>query len=377
MKTLTKVDLEDYIRGANILGCGGGGTAASGQEMVEYAFEKRYKFKLRDISEYKPDEMLCIISGVGGGVPPEVKKKVEPYAKMFEQTREARFKRLLKTTEELANYIGKEFSTYVPSETGGGNGVMPMLLNAMEDKTSVDGDGCGRAKPEIGISLTHVAGIPIAPISMVTPFYESIIVKTAVDDYRGEDITRHVAVASGGSVTAARSSAPAKEFKKGIAVGQVTRCMKIGAAIRKATEAGSDPVAAFVKAGEAVKFFEGKVSGYEFEGKGGFNWGNWHIEGSGKYKGHKLKVWYKNENMVSWLDEKPYVVSPDLICIVDAKTSGGLSNFSTAGNEGKDVTVLAVKAVEQWRTPKGVEIFGPRHFGFDLDYVPMEKVLKA
>lgn len=366
----------DYIRGAVILGCGGGGVAESGKEQVDYAFEKGLKFNLKDISEYKDDEMMCIISGVGGGVSPEIKKKVEPYQNKAPVSREARHERLLKTIEVLESYIGKKFSSCVPSETGGGNGVMPMLLNALKGNPSVDGDGCGRAKPEICISLTHVSGIPIAPISVVTPFLESVIIKSAVDDYRGEDMTRYLAVASGGGVTAARSSAPVKNFKKSIAVGQVTRCQKIGAAIRKATESGSDPVEAFIKTTDAYKLFEGKVTEYEFEGRGGFNWGNWHIKGSGKYNGETLKVWYKNENLVSWLNEKPYVVSPDLICIVDSKTCDGLSNFSTAGNDKRDVTVLGVKAIDAWRSAKGIEIFGPQHFGFDLDYTPLEEIVK-
>lgn len=375
MKTLSKVDLEDYIVGAVILGCGGGGGAAGGMELVERAFEGGYKFNLVDIDELKDDDMLCVISGVGGGVPQEVRDKVAPYAKMFERTPETRLKRLLKTTEELSKFIGKGFISYLPSETGGGNGVMPMFLNAAEGKPSVDGDTCGRAKPEIGISLTHVAGIPMAPIAMVTPFDEVVIVKSAIDDYRGEDITRHVAVASGGGVTAARSSGTVKQFKNGIAPKQVSRCIKIGAAIRKARESGGDPREAFVKASGAVKLFEGKVSAYEAEGRGGFNWGNWYISGKNEFKGQKLRVWYKNENLLSWLDEKPYVRSPDLICIVDSKTCEGLSNFMGTQHEGKDITVYGAKAIDRWRTPKGIDVFGPRHFGFDLDYVPMEKLL--
>jgi DUF917 family protein len=26
------------------------------------------------------------------------------------------------------------------------------------------------------------------------------------------------------------------------------------------------------------------------------------------------------------------------------------------------------------RTAKGIEMFGPRHFGYDLDYVPVEEL---
>ncbi|MFB0558461.1 MAG: hypothetical protein ACETVY_05015 [Candidatus Bathyarchaeia archaeon] len=30
--------------------------------------------------------------------------------------------------------------------------------------------------------------------------------------------------------------------------------------------------------------------------------------------------------------------------------------------------------MDKWRTPKSIEILEPRHFGFDLDYVPLEKI---
>ena len=375
MKTLTKQDLEDYIIGAVILGTGGGGSGARGKDLVKHAFEKGLEFKLADLDEFDDEDMLCIISGVGGGVPEEARKKVEPYAHLRDTDPEARFRHSLKSIEELEKYIGKKFASFVPSETGGGNGVMPMYLNALVGNPSVDGDSAGRAKPEIGISLTHVAGIPMAPISMLTPFKEVVIAKSVIDDYRGEDITRHVAVASGGGVTATRSSGTVKQFKNGIARNQVSRCIKIGAAIREAREAGEDPKDAFLEASGGVKVFEGTCTGYDAEGKGGFNWGHWYIKGEGDYEGHELKVWYKNENLVSWLDGEQFIVCPDLICIVDTETCEGHSNFRSADNKGKKVTVFGVRAIDLWRTPKGIEVFGPRHFGFDLDYVPMEKVI--
>jgi len=38
------------------------------------------------------------------------------------------------------------------------------------------------------------------------------------------------------------------------------------------------------------------------------------------YAGHHLKIWYKNENHISWLDEKPYITSPDGLNVIDPKT---------------------------------------------------------
>ncbi|GAH84003.1 unnamed protein product, partial [marine sediment metagenome] len=139
-------------------------------------------------------------------------------------------------------------------------------------------------------------------------------------------------------------------------------------------EEGKDPRDAFVGASGGTKLFEGKIDSYGSEGKGAFNWGDYHIDGTGKYSGHQLKVWYKNENLLSWLDGKNYVTCPDLICIVDSDTCEGLSNFGGA-HVGKEVTVFGVPAIDRWRTHKGIEILGPRHFGFNQDYVPMEKLI--
>jgi len=44
---------------------------------------------------------------------------------------------------------------------------------------------------------------------------------------------------------------------------------------------------------------------------------------------------------------------------------------------GQEVVLVGWPNSEMWRTPKGIEVFGPRHFGFDFDYVPIEQLQKA
>ena len=70
MKNLTRQNMLDYVTGAVILGCGGGGGADWGMGMINEAFEGGYRFKLEDISKMDDDLMLCILAGVGGGVTP-------------------------------------------------------------------------------------------------------------------------------------------------------------------------------------------------------------------------------------------------------------------------------------------------------------------
>ena len=63
--------------------------------------------------------------------------------------------------------------------------------------------------------------------------------------------------------------------------------------------------------------------------------------------------------------------------MLDAKTGLGMSNFRTEWwAPGKEVAVTAMKACEHWRTERGLKIYNPGHFGFDIEYVPIEKKLK-
>lgn len=372
MKILTKQNMLDYVTGAVILGCGGGGGAGWGTRMIEDAFEGGHEFKLAEINEVPDDKMLCILAGVGGGVTEEIRDKVAPYYKRFEPTAESRVTRLRQAARELSEYLGEEIYSFIAAETGGGNGVLPMFLNALEGNPSIDADCCGRAKPEMGISLTTAVGIPITPLAMVSPFMETVILKSAVDDNRAEDITRHVAVACGGGVTVARCPATVKDYKHAVAPNQVSRCIKIGQVIREAKEKGEDVEEDFLEASGGSVIFKGNVSAFNSDGRGGFNWGDWIINGTDNFEDQTLRVWFKNEHLVSWLDDKPYVMGPDLICIVEDEAFEGLSNFVPEGtHDGKDVTVFGLRAIDAWKTNKGIELFGPRHFGFDFEYIPL------
>ena len=88
-----------------------------------------------------------------------------------------------------------------------------------------------------------------------------------------------------------------------------------------------------------------------------------------------MRIWFKNENLISWLDDRPYITCPDLITILDPETGYALSNFTDEINPGREVAVIAIKAPEIWRTDRGLELLSPRYFGFDIPYRPMEEVL--
>jgi DUF917 family protein len=111
--------------------------------------------------------------------------------------------------------------------------------------------------------------------------------------------------------------------------------MLFGRTAREAVAQGKDPVAELVKATRGFKLFQGVVTKADMKGDRGFTWWDVEMKGTGPYSGHTYKVYVKNENIVSWLDGVPDAMSP-----------------------------------------KGIEVFGPRHFGFNFDYVPIEQLYK-
>ncbi|PSN85073.1 hypothetical protein B9Q03_12575 [Candidatus Marsarchaeota G2 archaeon OSP_D] len=94
--------------------------------------------------------------------------------------------------------------------------------------------------------------------------------------------------------------------------------------------------------------------------------------GIGEYTGKRLKTWIKNEHIICWVDGKPAILPPDLITFLDPVTALGITNDKLS--VGQDVAVVGASIDEVWRTERGLQLFGPRHFGFNYEYTPFENM---
>ena len=62
---------------------------------------------------------------------------------------------------------------------------------------------------------------------------------------------------------------------------------------------------------------------------------------------------------------------PDLIAVLDSETG---EPITTEGlRYGFRVEVIAFPCTPRWRSPDGLRLVGPRVFGYDVDYVPVEE----
>ena len=111
----------------------------------------------------------------------------------------------------------------------------------------------------------------------------------------------------------------------------------------------------------------------EWESRDGYMFGTTTVEGDGPDRGHTLAIWFKNENHVTWHDGRAWVSSPDLVMVLDAASGEPYTNTVLA--EGARVGVIGSRADGRLRTARAVASLGPRHYGHDLEYTPIEHLV--
>ena len=95
------------------------------------------------------------------------------------------------------------------------------------------------------------------------------------------------------------------------------------------------------------------------------------IEGTGADAGSALVLQTQNEHLVAIRDGEVVCSVPDLIVVMDAETGGPITTEEL--RYGFRVVVIGAPCVPAWRTAEGLAIVGPRYFGYDIDFVPVEE----
>ncbi len=368
----TEQECEDFVRGLCFMGAGGGGRPQLGLKLLLDQLEAGREIEWVDIDSLPGESWTVTVAGMGGrggagGAEEElaglgcVEEKYDPLGRM------------VAAVQALQDYAGIKVQAIVPVEIGASNVPAPIAAALELGLPAVDGDYAGgRAIPEVPQTIPEIRGVPVCPMSFVTRWGDVVILKDAVSTAMADRIGRLLIVAVYGGVGVSCYLMQVKEAKELLAAGTLSTALHVGREIREAREKGADPVAAAVKAVDGWLLFEGEVTSSEIadEESYAFGLGSHKLKGLRNYEGHTFKIWYKNEYHVSWLDDNPFVTSPDSLIMVDLET--GEPAISYDFPIGARVAVVGRKAHDAYRTQKGIELLGPRHFGFDLDYVPIE-----
>jgi DUF917 family protein len=367
--TLDRQAITDLCMGATVLGTGGGGSPQLGIEFLEAALQAGKPIRMISQAEVSDDGLVVMPAFVGSIAPGA---KDDRYGKAMREQILTPESPLLVGLRLLEGHLGAKAHAVLPVEMGGLNTAVAAMLGALADIPFVDGDTIGRAKPELEMGSYTLQGIPLAPMALCDVWGNRALVVQTATFKSAEQIARALAVVGGGTVTV-RCPVRGRQLRQMAIGGTVSKAMAIGKAWREARVQRKDPVAAVIDAAGGARLFDGKVVKLTWEDRGGFMWGEYTLQGSGPSAGHTLRIWLKNENEISWLDDQPYVMTPDLLCAVEPGTAQPFTNSRLC--EGLEMVVFGVPADPMWRTPEGLALAGPSHFEFDLTYRPMEEVV--
>ena len=283
--------------------------------------------------------------------------------------------RNIKLSETVSAFYGKPIYAFMPIEAGGVNSMLPIAAAARLGLPLVDCDGMGRAFPELQMVTFTIGGGSATPMAMVDEKGNSCIFRTVTNKWT-EEMARAVTMACGGSVSVSLYAMEGRFMKEYGVHGIVTRSETLGSAIRKVKEVSDKtPEEAFLEITEGYKLFQGKICDVLRDVRNGFNFGKVLLDGIGDDKGRSAYVEFQNENLTAVVDGKLLATTPDLICLVDIETF--IPVPTDALKYGKRVMVVGLKCFPLWRTEAGLKLVGPRYFGVDTDYIPLEERCKG
>jgi len=358
MKRLLDPDaLRALARGCAVLGAGGGGDTYLALLQALQATEDHGPVPLVDLDELPDDSLVMPCGGIGA--PTVSIEKIE------NGNEGARLK------EELEFLTGRSVAALMASEIGGGNGVLPIAWAAGLHLPLVDADGMGRAFPEVPQVTMQLAGISPSPAVMTDERGNLIVFRTISGQWM-ERLERAAAVEFGGAGSSTEFSLTAAQARGATVRNSVSLAIRIGEAIAGAAD---DPVAALIAEIGAFRLISGKVLDVERQTRSGFVRGSVVVEGLGPDAGRLIRLELQNENLVALELGRVLASVPDLITVLDTETADAIATERI--RYGQRVTVIAFACDPVWRTERGIAAAGPRAFGYDFDFQPVEELAGA
>jgi DUF917 family protein len=357
LRSLGLEDIRALEIGAAILGTGGGGNPYIGRLRTEQQLKAGRTLSLLPLDALGDDDLVVSVGGIGA--PVVGIEKIE------------RGDECLRAMRAVERAAGRPVTALISGEIGGANSMEPMITGAQAGLPVVDGDGMGRAFPELQMCTFMIYGLHPAPGAVADEKDNSVVFTGAHDMFWLERLSRAVTVDMGASAGYALPPMTGAFVRRSAVPGTVTQAIDLGYAVQRARARKENPVEAILKACDGVLLFEGKVVDVNRRLARGFAVGRATLQGLGGDTGATLTIDLQNENLIAVRDGVPIATVPDLICMVDLESGQPIT--TEVLRYGLRVAVLGLPCHPLLSTPEALRVIGPRAFGYDLDYRPLRE----
>ena len=247
--------------------------------------------------------------------------------------------------------------------------MVPLVVGAALGIPVVDGDGMGRAFPELQMITYLIYGGVTAPAALADERGNSVVLSEVADVKWLERIARSVTIEMGGHAGLAGPPMDGAHCRRTIIPNTLRLAQRIGQAVLDARRSHQDPGTAVISVTGGSRYLRGKVVDIERKTTKGFARGHLILEGIGTDAGRVIRIEFQNENLVIFENGEAQVVVPDLITLVS--TDRGEPLTTEIVRYGFRADVLAIPCPDLLKTPEALEVVGPRAFGYDVDFVPI------
>jgi len=349
MKKLFKKDIENILMGATFLGAGGGGSQLPALKSLDEMMKSVDFVEMVSAEEVSDSSNAIVSAGMGS---PEVLLKTGWHGEQIYAFEKA---------EEL---LGK-IDFVVAVETGGFNSFTAIQTAGIKHKKLIDGDGAGRAIPELEQTTFYKYGINAVPLILADNQGNSAILYPK-DAYMGEQMGRAITTVFNMTAGIATYFMSGKQLKQSIVPGTMTTNEMIGKIIKESVESKKDVVEAILSTIDGYLLAKGKIKKKTVEVKGGFDFGRIYVD--------DVIVDFKNENMIAWKNNKPIAMVPDSICWI---TTDGIPLTNADIKEGMEVAVIGKKAHPKFRDEKVYSMFTHilESIGYTGEFKPIEELV--
>lgn len=354
MKQLTVDDLENLSLGSAVLGSGGGGDPAYAILMAKYLIEQYGPINIISMKEIKDDDLIVPLSIMGA-----------PLINMERLLSGNELDILLQTIEEK---LQRKPTVLMAAEIGGANAFTPILAAAKLGLPILDADMIGRAFPELQMSTCYLKNLKSTPAVMVDCLGNSVIIEAQNANIL-EKIARSVTVAMGSSSAVGFYLMSGREVQDAVIAGTMSQALQLGEAITKAIQDGEDPVQKLVNVSEAIVIGKGTLVDIDQTVKDGFLQGSATILNGNE----RIELFYQNEYLLARKGTEICASTPDLLVLLDENSGTPLTSESL--RYGLQVVLIAIPAPKIWQTMQGLELVGPRVFGYDIAYKPISELI--
>jgi DUF917 family protein len=357
LREVTDADLDAIEIGAAILGTGGGGNPYIGKLRCREELKKGRRIPVIPLAELPDDALVVSLGGIGAPVVGVEK---------IEEGEEC-----LRALRAIEKELGVKVDALISAEIGGANSMEPMLTAAQAGLPVVDGDGMGRAFPEMQMCTWSIYGHREAPGAMADEKGNIVVIRNTPDDVWLERIARSVVVAMGAAAGLATQPMRGDFVKRAAVPNTITQALNLGRAVLHAHQTNADPVQTVINQERGKLLMTAKITDLQRHLKGGFAVGHMALEGFGDFLGDNGRIDLQNEFLVFWRDQKVEVCTPDLIVVLDSDT--GLPITTEMLRYGQRIAVLGLPAHPLMRSPEALKVVGPAAFGYsEITFNPME-----